>query len=136
MITVADIPEDEVELSAIRASGPGGQHVNKVSSAIHLRFDINASSIPEDIKESLAILRDRRFSSDKVVIIKSQGSRSQEQNRLDALDRLDHLLRKAQERRKPRRKKRPGKAAVKRRLDNKTRHGRKKNLRKPVGPDS
>jgi ribosome-associated protein len=132
MINVADIPEEEIAISAIRASGPGGQHVNKVSTAIHLRFDIGASSLPDDVKEGFARLKDRRISSDQVVTIKAQRSRSQEKNKLDALGRLDELLALAQVRQKKRRPTRPGKGVVKRRLDSKTRQGRKKGLRKNV----
>ena len=132
MISVADIPEDEIAISAIRASGPGGQHVNKVSTAIHLRFDIAASSLPDEVKEGFARLKDRRISSDQVVTIKAQRSRSQEKNKLDALGRLDELLALAQVRQKKRRPTRPGKGVVKRRLDSKTRQGRKKGLRKNV----
>ena len=132
MISVADIPEDEIAISAIRASGPGGQHVNKVSTAIHLRFDVAASSLPDEVKEGFARLKDRRISSDQVVTIKAQRSRSQEKNKLDALGRLDELLALAQVRQKKRRPTRPGKGVVKRRLDSKTRQGRKKGLRKNV----
>jgi len=132
MISVADIPEEEIAISAIRASGPGGQHVNKVSTAIHLRFDIAASSLHDEVKEGFTRLKDRRISSDQVVTIKAQRSRSQEKNKLDALGRLDELLALAQVRQKKRRPTRPGKGVVKRRLDSKTRQGRKKGLRKNV----
>lgn len=132
MISVVDIPEEEIAISAIRAGGPGGQHVNKVSTAIHLRFDIAASSLPEEVKEGFTRLKDRRISSDQVVTIKAQRSRSQEKNKLDALGRLGELLAQAQVRQKKRRPTRPGKGVVKRRLDSKTRQGRKKGLRKNV----
>ncbi len=86
------IPDDEIEISAIRAQGSGGQNVNKVSSAIHLRFDIAASSLPEFYKERLLALSDSRISKDGVIIIKAQTHRTQEKNRKDALERLQHLI--------------------------------------------
>ncbi len=132
MIKARDIPEDELEVTAIRASGPGGQHVNKVSTAIHLRFDIAASTLPSGLKTWMCQLSDRRITADQVVNIKAQRFRSQEKNRADAMDRLDVLLTRAQTTRKARRPTRPGKAAVRRRLDNKTRHGNKKGMRKNV----
>ncbi len=130
MITVEDIPDGEIDISAIRASGPGGQHVNKVSTAIHLRFDIMASSLPTNVKTKLTRLSDRRISADNVVHIKARQSRSQEKNRLDAIKRLNKLLAKAQMTRKVRRPTKPGKAAVRKRLDAKSRLGRKKEMRR------
>jgi len=130
-ITAADIPESEIEISAVRASGPGGQNVNKVSSAIHLRFDINASSLPDELKARLARLRDQRVSTEGVIVIKAQRFRSQEKNREDALARLDELLRRAQVKRKARRPTRPSKASVERRLSEKGKRGQTKRLRRP-----
>ena len=123
------IPDEEVELTAVRASGPGGQHVNKVSSAVHLRFDIHASSLPEVCKQRLLRLKDRRINKQGVVVIKAQRYRNQDRNQQDAIERLITLVRKSLERKPKRIPTRPGAGARKRRLDEKARRGRVKTLR-------
>ncbi|WP_159918206.1 alternative ribosome rescue aminoacyl-tRNA hydrolase ArfB [Pantoea sp. 18069] len=128
------IDEREVEFSFMRAQGAGGQNVNKVSSAVHLRFDIRASSLPDAIKERLLALHDSRITQEGVVVIKAQQYRSQEQNRWDALERLEALARSVAKPPKARRATRPTRGSQMRRLEGKSQRSETKALRgKPRG---
>jgi len=123
------LDENEVEISAIRAQGSGGQKVNKVSVAIHLRFDIAASSLPDFYKEKLLSLKDKRITKEGIVVIKSQQHRSQEQNREEALERLVELIKSVNVTQKKRVPTKPTKGSVTRRLLSKKKHSNKKKLR-------
>ena len=126
------IPESEVEIAAVRSSGAGGQNVNKVSSAVHLRFDIPASSLPGAVKARLLALADQRITRGGVVVIKARQHRSRDMNRDDALRRLHQLVRSVAEPPKPRRPTRPTRASKLRRIESKIRRGRIKALRGKV----
>lgn len=126
------IPDSEIVISAVRSQGAGGQNVNKVSSAIHLRFDVRASSLPESCKQDLLSLRDQRLSKDGVIVIKAQQYRTREKNLAAAISRLQEMVRQATARVKKRRATKPTRSSQQKRMDRKSRHGRTKALRGKV----
>ena len=129
------IAEAEVQISAIRAQGAGGQNVNKVSSAVHLRFDIPASSLPEDVKERLLALRDSRITQEGVLVLKAQQHRSQDMNRLDAFSRLHELVNSVAQAPKTRRATKPTYGSRQRRLEGKSQRSETKALRGRIQTD-
>ncbi|RZW22678.1 MAG: aminoacyl-tRNA hydrolase [Desulfobulbaceae bacterium] len=138
MLEITDtisIPERELEFTQIRASGPGGQHVNKVATAVQLRFDITSSSLPEYCKNRLRGLNDRRITEDGVIIIKAQQFRSLDQNKADATQRLRLLIARALVSKKKRVPTKPSRASQTKRLDSKQRRSRRKILRRKVTSD-
>ncbi len=129
------VPMSEIDIQAVRAQGAGGQNVNKVSTAIHLRFDINASSLPRHYKDRLLRISDHRMSKDGVVVIKAQQHRTQEKNKQDALERLGTFIRLATIIRKKRKATRPSAASRQKRLDSKKMRGKLKRTRGRVGTE-
>ncbi len=135
MLIITDtisIPEQEVEFLPIRASGPGGQHVNKVSSAVHLRFDINTSSLPEHCKRRLLRMADRRITAGGIIVIKAGQFRSLEKNKIDALQRLRLLIAGSLRQSKKRIPTRPSKRSQTKRIEKKQQHGKRKSLRRKI----
>ncbi|WP_086930475.1 alternative ribosome rescue aminoacyl-tRNA hydrolase ArfB [Agarilytica rhodophyticola] len=126
------IPDSEIQFTAVRSQGPGGQNVNKVSSAVVLRFDIHASSLPSFYKSRLLTLRDHRLTQQGVIVIKSQEYRSQDMNRQVAQERLVKMIQEATVVQKTRRATKPSRSSQKKRMDKKTRHGKTKSLRGKV----